>query len=110
MMPEEPSRSSVFADSRERDDFGAERIRWLIRLRWVAMAGVLGATGLVLGGYFPGVAWQVLLIVVAVGSVYNYFLLRRASGPGTGKRAAVSQALVSGCTLRTCWFKPWAVI
>jgi len=93
-MAEEPSRLSIFADSRERDDFGADRIRWLITLRWVAMAGVLAATGLVLAGYFPGVAWRVLLLVVAVGSVYNYFLLRRASGLGTGKRAAVSQALV----------------
>ena len=93
-MAEEPSRSSVFADSRERDDFGADRIRWLITLRWVAMAGVLAATGLVLAGYFPGVAWPVLLVVAAVGSIYNYFLLRRASGLGTGKKAAVSQALV----------------
>ena len=93
-MAEEPSRSSVFADSRERDDFGVDRIRWLITLRWVAMAGVLGAAGLVLAGYFPGVAWPVLLVVVAVGSVYNYLLLKRASGLGTGKRAAVSQALV----------------
>ena len=93
-MAEEPSRSSVFADSRERDDFGADRIRWLITLRWVAMAGVLAAAGLVLAGYFPGVAWPVLLVVVAVGSVYNYLLLKRASGLGTGKRAAVSQALV----------------
>ena len=93
-MAEEPSRSSVFADSRERDDFGVDRIRWLIRLRWVAMAGVLAAAGLVLAGYFPGVAWPVLLVVVAVGSVYNYLLLKRASGLGTGKRAAVSQAIV----------------
>ena len=58
------------------------------------MAGVLVATGLVLAGYFPGVAWPVLLLVAAVGSVYNYLLLRRAPGPGAGKRAAVSQALV----------------
>ena len=93
-MAEEPSRPSVFADSRERDDFGADRIRWLINLRWVAMAGVLVATGLVLAGYFPGVAWPVLLVVVAVGSIYNYLLLKQASGLGTGKRAAVSQALV----------------
>lgn len=93
-MVEESNRPSVFADSRERDDFGADRIRWLINLRWVAMAGVLGATGLVLAGYFPGVAWPVLLIVVAVGSVYNTLLLKRTSGLGTGKRAAVSQALV----------------
>ena len=93
-MAEEPSRPSVFADVRERDDFGADRIRWLINLRWVAMAGVLVATGLALAGYFPGVAWPVLLIVVALGSIYNYLLSRRAAGLGTGKRAAVSQALV----------------
>ncbi len=54
-MASEPSRSSVFADSHERDDFSVDRIRWLITLRWVAMAGVLVATGLVLAGYFPGV-------------------------------------------------------
>ncbi len=94
MMAPEPSRSSVFADSREPDDFGADRIRWLINLRWIAMAGVLVATGLVLAGYFPGVAWPVLLLVAALGSVYNYLLQRRAPGLGTGKRAAVSQALV----------------
>ncbi len=94
MIAEEPNRSSVFADSTERDDFTADRIRWLINLRWVAMAGVLAATGFVLAGYFPGVAWPVLLVVVAVGCVYNYFLLRRPTGLGTGKRAAVSQALV----------------
>ena len=93
-MVEESNRPSMFADSPERDDFGADRIRWLINLRWVAMAGVLGATGLVLAGYFPGVAWPVLLVVVAVGSVYNTLLLKRTSGLGTGKRAAVSQALV----------------
>ncbi|TFH32121.1 MAG: hypothetical protein E4H00_02100, partial [Myxococcales bacterium] len=93
-MAEEPNRPSVFADSREPDDFGADRIRWLINLRWVAMAGVLAATGLVLAGYFPGVAWPVLLVVVAVGSVYNTLLSKRTSGLGIGKRAAVSQALV----------------
>ena len=94
MLAVEPSRSSVFADSHERDDFTADRIRWLINLRWVAMVGVLVAAGLAFAGYFPGVAWPVLLFVVAAGAVYNYVLLRRAPGPGVGKRAAVSQALV----------------
>lgn len=94
MLAVEPSRSSVFADSHERDDFTADRIRWLINLRWVAMVGVLVAAGLAFAGYFPGVAWPVLLLVVAAGAVYNYVLLRRAPGPGVGKRAAVSQALV----------------
>ncbi|MFW2387843.1 MAG: sensor histidine kinase, partial [Polyangiales bacterium] len=94
MLAVEPSRSSVFADSHERDDFTADRIRWLIDLRWVAMAGVLLAAGLAFAGYFPGVAWPVLLLVVAAGTVYNIILLRRAPGPGAGKREAVSQALV----------------
>ena len=94
MIASERSRSSVFADSQERDDFSAGRIRWLITLRWIAMAAVLVATGLVWAGYFPGVAWPVLLLVLAVGSTYNYLLLRRAPGPGAGKKAAVSQALV----------------
>ena len=34
------------------------------------------------------------LVVVVAGSAYNLVLLRRAPGPGAGKRAAVSQALV----------------
>ena len=94
MMAPEPSRSSVFADSLERDDFTADRIRWLINLRWVAMAGVLVASVFAAAGFFPGVAWPVLLVVAATGSFYNYVLLRRAPGPGSGQREAVSQALV----------------
>ena len=93
-MAPDPTRSSVFADSFERDDFTADRIRWLISLRWVAMAGVLVATGFAAAGYFPGVAWPVFLAVVVAGSAYNYLLLRRVPGPGAGQRAAVSQALV----------------
>jgi signal transduction histidine kinase len=93
MMSSEPSRSGVFADYLERDDFSADRIRWLISLRWVAMAGVLVATGFAVAGPFPGVAWPVFLLVVVAGSAYNVMLLRRAPGPGSGKRAAVSQAL-----------------
>ena len=39
-------------------------------------------------------AWPVLLVVAAGGSVYNYILSRGAPGQSAGKRAAVSQALV----------------
>ena len=84
----------VFAERSTRDDFTADRIRWLISLRWVAMAGVLAATAFVLAGFFPGVAWPVLLAVVAGGSVYNYWLSRSTKEPERGRRAAVSQALV----------------
>ncbi len=94
MKAPNPSRPGVFADYLERDDFSADRIRWLITLRWVAMAGVLVATAFVVAGYFPGVAWPVFVAVFVAGSAYNIILLRRSPGPGSGKRAAVSQALV----------------
>ena len=91
-MAKETHRSRVFADSIERDDFSADRIRWLISLRWVAMAGLLCATAFAVAGYFPGVAWPVFLAVVFAGSAYNVLLLARPR-PAAGKRAAVSQAL-----------------
>lgn len=86
--------SPVFAEGVPRDDFSADRIRWLISLRWVAMAGVLAATGFVLAGFFPGVAWPVFLLVAAGGIFYNYRLSRSLQEPQRGRRAAVSQALV----------------
>ena len=70
-MSPETSRTSVFADTLERDDFSADRIRWLISLRWFAMAGVLIAAGFAIAGYFPGVAWPVFLAVVVAGSAVD---------------------------------------
>jgi len=93
-MSPDPKPAPVFAERSARDDFSADRIRWLISLRWVAMAGVLGATGFVLAGFFPGVAWPVLLVVVAGGSAYNYSLSRSSLEPRRGRQVAVSQALV----------------
>ncbi|MEM9728054.1 MAG: ATP-binding protein [Myxococcota bacterium] len=86
--------SPVFAEGAPRDDFSADRIRWLISLRWVAMAGVLVATGFVLAGFFPGVAWPVLVFVAVGGGFYNYRLSQSLKEPQRGRRAAVSQALV----------------
>ncbi|MEM7434441.1 MAG: ATP-binding protein [Myxococcota bacterium] len=84
----------VFAEGASTDDFSADRIRWLISLRWVAMAGVLIATAFVLAGFFPGVAWPVFILVAVGGSIYNYRLGRSLGELGRGSRAAVSQALV----------------
>ncbi len=88
------ARPPVFAEHAAIAEFGADRIRWLISLRWLAMAGVLSAIGMVLAGYFPGVSWPVLLVVLVVGSLYNTWLSRSKSELRTGRRAAVSQALV----------------
>ncbi len=79
-----------------RDDFTLDRLRWLIRLRWVALAGILAATVPVLAGAFPGVAWPVLAVVAALGGAYNFLLWRGhrgGSGPA-GRRTAMFQALV----------------
>ncbi|MEM7137228.1 MAG: ATP-binding protein [Myxococcota bacterium] len=88
------SHNPVFAEGASTDDFSADRIRWLISLRWVAMAGVLAATAFVLAGFFPGVAWPVFILVAVGGSIYNYRLGRSLGELGRGSRAAVSQALV----------------
>lgn len=86
--------SRIFAEDDIRDDFTADRIRWLIRLRWVAMAGVLLAASFVLAGFFPGVAWPVLLGVALVGGLYNARLSIAPLRRGADQWAAVYQALV----------------
>jgi signal transduction histidine kinase len=78
------------------DDFTRARLRWLIRLRWVAMAGVLGAAVLSAAGAFPGVAWPVLVGVAGVGVAYNFWLWRahREAFAPAGRRPAMRQAMV----------------
>ena len=79
----------------EPDDFSVDRMRWLIRLRWIALAGILFATGFAASGYFPGVSWQVLLGAVGCAGVYNFVLWRRHRKVAPrGTHEAVRQAVV----------------
>jgi signal transduction histidine kinase len=73
----------------------AERFGWLIELRWVALCGIVGATGAAALGLFPGVNWHVLAVAAAVAALYNATLARahRAGRTETGPRAALTQAL-----------------
>lgn len=78
------------------DDFTTDRLRWLIRLRWVAVGGILVATLFAVGGAFPGVVWPVLAVVAGLGAAYNLLLWRGhrdGAGPA-GRRAAMFQALM----------------
>jgi C4-dicarboxylate-specific signal transduction histidine kinase len=85
----------------EADDafFGAslegDRFAWLIRLRWVALLGIVVATLLASFGKFPGVNWQVLAVAAAVAALYNATLARahRDGRTETGPRAALTQAV-----------------
>ncbi|MEQ8455456.1 MAG: ATP-binding protein [Sandaracinaceae bacterium] len=79
----------------EPDDFSVDRMRWLIRLRWIALAGILFAAGVASLGFFPGVSWPVLLGTVGCAGVYNFVLWRRHRKVATrGTHEAVRQAVV----------------
>jgi PAS domain-containing protein len=79
--------------------FGAslegDRFSWLIRLRWVALFGIVLGTLLAALGKFPGVNWQVLAVAAAVAALYNATLARahRDGRAETGPRAALTQAV-----------------
>ncbi len=78
------------------DDFSQARLRWLVKLRWFAMAGVLIAAITASMGLFPGVAWSVLYGVAACGITYNFLLMRAQGERGSpvGRAAALHQAVV----------------
>ncbi len=77
------------------DAFTLDRMRWLMRLRWVAMLGVWAATALASSGLFPGTAWPVMAGVAAFGTSYNFLLWRshRAGVATSGPKPALFQAL-----------------
>lgn len=89
-----PTPHRGFVDG-ERDDFSVDRLRWIIRLRWVALVFILCAAGSALLGFFPGVNWKVLLGTVAGAGIYNFILWRRHRKTATrGAQEAVRQAIV----------------
>src|SRR5262245_58120991 len=73
-----------------------ERLGWLIRLRWVALLGILLAALLAALGAFPRVNWQVLFATAAGAAFYNATMWRdlRRGIAVTGQRAATYQALI----------------
>lgn len=88
-------RSSRGFEAVERDDFSVDRLRWIIRLRWVALGGILIAASAAFVGFFPGVNWKVLFGTVLALGVYNLVLWRRHRVRAThGTNEAVRQAVV----------------
>src|SRR5262245_36490686 len=77
------------------DDFSVDRVRWIIRLRWVALSTILIAALTSIAGFFPGVNWRVLLATVGGAGIYNIVLwLRHRSRPTQGTNEAIRQAIV----------------
>lgn len=75
--------------------FTLARLRWLIRLRWLALLGIVVATSLAAYGAFPGVNWRVLAVTAAIAAAYNALLYAetRRGVAETGARAVMPQAL-----------------
>lgn len=82
-------------DGDSHGSLASRHFAWLVRLRWLAIGGILVATLLAASGVFPGVNWQVLAVAVLVAALYNSILGRahRAGHTETNTRAAVAQAL-----------------
>jgi two-component system sensor histidine kinase RegB len=72
-----------------------DRLAWLIRLRWIALLGiVIGALLAALGAY-PGVNWRVLFATAAGAAFYNGLMWRELKrGVTAAQHSAMYQALV----------------
>jgi two-component system, sensor histidine kinase RegB len=89
-------------DEPESHGFSRDRLRWLVRLRWVAMSGVLLVSLTTLAGVVEGPSVGVLLGVVLIGSLANLWLDRAARrGPEPSRVAPLSHAALALALLPT---------
>ncbi len=70
------------------------RLLWLIRLRWLALAGVAVAASLAVAGLVPGVNGPLVGAAVLLGVVSNLYLTWRARRLGETDDRHVGQALL----------------
>jgi signal transduction histidine kinase len=72
-----------------------DRLAWLIRLRWIALLGIVVAAALSAWGAYPGVNWRVLSATAAGAAFYNALMWRELQrGVTSGQRTAMYQALI----------------
>ncbi len=57
-------------------DFSAERLRWIVRLRWAALACAAIGTGLGASGVLGDVRWRLMGVVAIAGAAFNLGLWR----------------------------------
>ena len=94
-------RVSAEVRSAAQPDFTAARLSWLIRLRWLALAGIGVGALLAASGAYPGVHAPLLFGTTAFGFVYNAGLFawvrRRGAAslsPDRSRYLATAQAVV----------------
>lgn len=77
---------------------------WLIRLRWLALAGVAVGAVLAQAGLVPGVNVDVVALAVVLGIVTNLWLWRRSRQPQTTDDWHFGQALLdTGALTLVIW-------
>jgi len=82
----------------------AARLRWLVDLRWLALAGVTFSAMLAAGGLVPGVNVQVTLLAVGLGVVTNLVVWRRTRSHGETDDRHIRQALLdTGALTLVVW-------
>ena len=80
------------------------RLQWLIRLRWLALAGVSLGAGLAAAGLVPGVNVEVVAAAVAVGVLTNLFFAWRGQQRGdTDDRHVGQSVLDTGALTLVVW-------
>lgn len=86
-------------DAPEPDEFANERVRWLIRLRWGAIVGIVVAAVLARAGFFAGVSAPLLLGTAVGASVFNGWLAtRKFHAPDAGVvHAFVDMGILTIC-------------
>jgi signal transduction histidine kinase len=86
-------------DAPDSDEFADERVRWLIRLRWGAIAGIASAAALGFAGLLGGVSAPLLLGTAVGTAVLNGWLAtRRAHAPDAGAvHAFIDMGILTVC-------------
>lgn len=80
------------------------RLAWLIRMRWLALAGVSLAAGVAAAGLVPGVNVEVVAAAVAVGVLSNLFFAWRGRQRGDTDDHHVGQAVLdTGALTLVLW-------
>lgn len=70
------------------------RLRWLMRLRWLALAGVSASTGFAVTGLVPGLNLKIIFVAVMIGIASNAYIHWRLSRSQLDvERLHVGQAL-----------------
>lgn len=89
-------RSRFFEDWAGGEEFDSARMRWLVALRWLAIASMIVPIVAAIEGVLPGIHYRLILGVTIFGAVYNGILhiAVRLYGALAGRRFALVQAVL----------------